>query len=437
MTRFWKIPVIVFPLLVFLLLSPGSAPCSEPILDKNSAAKAVNAFAVDLYHQVRQGDGNLIFSPYSISMCLAMAYAGARGNTESQMAKALHVGGEQAKVAEAFKALNAHILSAGRAKGIELNVANALWAEKSYTFRKEYLDSVRANYASASGWPSRLPLVGRLVEFVNYSPQEGLRQVDFKGSPDSARNTINRWVEDQTKSRIKDLFPPGSINPKTRLVLSNAIYFKGFWGHQFKKANTKDEPFHLLNGEDVKVPMMSQTDTFGYTEEGDLQLLEMPYKGADLAMVVVLPSKEKPFAEFEQSLTADKLNTLIVGSGERKVEVYLPKFKMDSGFSLRKTLETLGMIDAFSIKDANFSGMTDGRDLFISGRDLFISGGFHKAFVETNEEGTEAWAGTAFHFQRTGAPPQPVVFRADHPFVFLILHVPTRCILFMGRVTQP
>jgi serpin B len=429
MKKLRNIRVIHILFLIIILFIPGLSPCSEPVPNNDTAAKAVNAFAVDLYGQVRQAEGNLIFSPYSISMCLAMAYAGARGNTESQMAKALHIGLGQDKAGQAFGALNAQILSSGRAN-VELNIANALWGEKSFKFRKEYLESVRMNYASAGAWPSRLPLVGRLVEFVSDGPQDGLKQLDFKHNAESARNTINKWVEDQTKNKIKDLFPSGSINQDTRLVLSNAIYFKGFWEHQFKKKFTKDENFYLLNGKDIKVPMMRQTESFGYMEETDLQALSMPYKGGDLAMVVLLPAKEKNFGEFEQSLTPDKLDQLIGKLGERKVAVHFPRFTMTSGFELRKRLAALGIIDAFSIEDADFSGMTDARD-------LFISEGFHKTFVKTDEEGTEAASATGFILRYTGMPPRPVVFRADHPFVLIILHRPSKCILFMGRVTRP
>jgi serpin B len=432
MKIFRKIPAIHVSLLVFLLLIPGPGQSAAPSPDNDTAA--VNAFAVDLYQQIREPEGNLIFSPYSISMCLAMAYAGARGNTESQMAKALHIGLGQAKTAQAFSALNAQVLTAGRANGIELNVANALWGEKSFEFRKEYLESVRMNYASAGGWPSRIPLVGRLVEFVSFVPQEGLRQADFKGTPESARNTINKWVEDQTRSKIKDLFPSGSINNGTRLVLSNAIYFTGFWEHQFPRELTKPESFYLLSGKDIKIPIMRCAAAFGYMEEADFQALEMPYKGGELSMIVLLPRNHRRFDEFEQSLTAYRLDQMIRAIKWKEVDVSFPRFKITSDFTLRKTLEAMGIIDAFAPDIADFSGMTESKDQLDR---LFISEGYHKAFVETNEEGTEAGAATGVLMKMMGERNPSAVFRADHPFVFIILHRPTKCILFMGRVTRP
>jgi serpin B len=436
MKKLRNIRVINILFLIFILFIPGLSPCSEPAPNNDTAAKAVNSFGVDLYQQVRQAEGNLIFSPYSISMCLAMTYEGARGNTESQMAKALHIGLGQDKAGQAFSALNAQVLSSGRAN-VELNIANALWAEKSYTFRKEYLESVLSYYVQSGSRPSRIPVIGRLVESVGSKHQEGVRQMDFIGAPEPARNTINGWVEDQTKNKIKDLLPPRSINQDTRLVLSNAIYFKGFWELQFKKTATKDEPFYSLNGKDVKVPMMRQTESFGYMEESDLQALEMPYKGGELAMIVLLPSRQSRFEEFEQSLTTDKLDQLIGPHRWRKVEVYLPGFKMTSDLSLKNKLEALGITDAFTPKVADFSGMTESKDPLDR---LYISEGYHKAFVETNEEGTEAAAATAVVMTREGMMQKPVkipIFRADHPFVFIILHRPSKCILFMGRVTRP
>ncbi len=361
-----------------------------------------------------------------------MAYTGARGNTESQMAKALHFSFGQAKTNEAFRALNEQVLAARRGKGAELNIANALWAEKSFAFRKEFLDAVRTNFVQGGRWFSRVPLIKQAVASIWANDQGGLRQVDFRGSPEAARNTINSWVEQQTKNRIKDLLASGTITPETRLVITNAIYFKGFWESQFKKNSTKDDPFTLLDGTKVTVPMMQQTESFGYWKEAGLQVLEMPYKGEELAMVVLLPSKERQFEDFEQSITFDKLGQWIGNLSTRKVDVHFPKYEMTSAFQLPAVLIKLGMIDAFSMTDANFSGMT-------LGKDFFIGEVIHKAFVEVHEEGTEAAAATAvITYQGAPASPKLVpVFRADHPFVFLIRHKPSGCILFMGRVTKP
>jgi serine protease inhibitor len=403
-----RLPTIFVSLLAHLFLISfiaGPASCQETS-QSAVAARAVNAFAVDLYGQLRKTEGNLFFSPYSVSAALAIAYTGAAGNTESQMAKTLHFNLDKPKMNEAFHALSAQVVAAGKGKGAELNIANALWAEKSFAFKKDFLESVRINY------------------------QGSIRQADFMHAPEAARKTINSWVEQQTKDKIKDLLGPGTIAADTKLVIANAIYFKGLWESQFKKDRTKDDPFFLLNGTKVTVPMMSQTASFGYTEEAGLQVLEMPYKGKELAMVVLLPSKDRSFEDFERSLTIEKLGQWIGKLRTRTVVVYFPKYKMTLDYKLQSRLAVLGMTDAFSMKDANFSGMTGGKD-------FFIGQVVHKAFVDVYEEGTEAAAATGVVMKSGMAPRPKTVFRADHPFIFLIRHKPSGCILFLGRVTKP
>lgn len=407
MKRLPTIFVVLFALLLVVLLFAGPAPCQETS-PSAVAAKAVNAFAIDLYGQLRKTEGNTFFSPYSISAALAIAYTGAAGNTESQMAKTLRFSREKTKMNEAFHALSAQVLAAGRGKGAELNIANALWAEKSFTFKKDYLESVRVNYHG------------------------DIKQADFMHAPEAARKTINSWVEEQTKNKIMDLFSPDMIASDTKLVIANAIYFKGLWEFPFDKSETKEDAFTLLEGKEVKVPMMNHTGSFGYSELPDLQLLEMWYKGGELAMVALLPSKQTRLQDFEQSLTAEKLDQWIGSLRPRKVEVHFPKYQMTSAFQLTDKLEKLGMTDAFSMKDADFLDMTRGKD-------FFIGAVVHKAFVDVYEEGTEAAAATGLTMKTGMAPrPEPIpVFRADHPFVFLIRHKPSGCILFLGRVTKP
>jgi serpin B len=413
MNSFRTITAVVLPILVLLFLVPATASFASPAIEQNDAAKAVNAFAIDFYKQVRGGQGNLFFSPYSISMALGMAYAGARGNTAAQMAKTMHLGLDQPSSNKALGALDTQILAAGRKKGVELKVANALWADKSCPLLKEYLEVIRTGY------------------------QGGIRQLDFAQNPEPARKTINSWVEEQTKDKIKDLLAPGAVDTTTRLVLTNAIYFMGLWVSQFNKEFTKELPFTLPDGNEVQVPMMHRTEYFSYMDETDLQVLEMEYKGVELSMVVLLPSKEKGLEDLEESVTLDRLDQWIGEHrrrGERKVEVFLPRFKMTSDFLLRTVLTNMGMTDAFSLGSADFSGMTGNMD-------FFIGEGFHKAFVEVNEHGTEAAAATGFKFDLKGTarvtPPPIPIFRADHPFLFLIRHKPTNCILFFGRVTNP
>jgi serpin B len=407
--------VALITALALVLIVGETGRCASPAPETEAAAKAVNAFAVDLYKQLPKPDGNLIFSPYSVSISLGMAYAGARGRTESQMAKALHLSLPQGQMNKALGALNAQILETGKNKAVEINIANALWAEKSFPILESYLKTIQADY------------------------QGGIKQLDFLHGPDAARKTINTWVEEQTKQKIKDLLEPAMVGADTRLLLTNAIYFKGSWQSPFRKQLTKEDNFTLLDGSKAPVPMMNQEAWFRYLKQPDLQALEMPYKGGELSMIVLLPSKGRNFENFEQSITLEKLNQWIGKLKEqetnvmfgREVNVFLPKFKISSELLLKEPVASLGMTDAFSPRDADFSGMT-GR------KDLFISQGVHKAFVETNEEGTEAAAATGWALQYSGtvAYHNPE-FRADHPFVFLILHKPSNCILFFGRVTKP
>ena len=272
-TRVQKISAMLLGIISPTILMSATTTYSAPGPETEAAA-AVNAFAIDLYKQIRKPGENLIFSPYSISVCLAMAYAGARGKTESQMAKALYFNMGQPKTSKALGSLNAGVLSAGQGKNAEINVANALWVEQSFPLLKEYVESVRVDFLSE------------------------LRNVDFQHQPESVRNTINKWVEEQTKDKIKDLIAPGTITDITRLVLTNAIYFKGSWELPFKKRLTHEASFFLPHGKEINVLMMSQTESFGYVEESDLQLLEMPYKGGELSMVAAAPVQAKSHRRF-------------------------------------------------------------------------------------------------------------------------------------------
>jgi len=371
-------------------------------------AKGGNAFAADLYARLKEQKGNLFFSPYSISSALAMTYAGARGDTAAQMAQVLHVDLAPDKLHAAYGALTGSLNAAGKAGYFELAIANALWAQKGYPFIPEYLALVEKAYAAK------------------------VLEADFQKDAEAARTTINRWVEDQTRDKIKDLIPPGVLNDLTRLVLTNAIYFKGNWVHQFKDNRTQDGPFTLLGGERVQAPMMHQTEHFGYLETEAFQALEMPYKGGALSMVVFLPKKADGLGDFEKSLTAENLESWIPKIAYEEVIVTFPKFKMTSAFSLGGPLAAMGMKDAFS-GAADFSGMST-KERF------FLQAALHKAFVDVNERGTEAAAATAIIVGATAMPPPPKpkpVFTADHPFLFLIRDTRSGAILFLGRVMNP
>jgi serpin B len=375
---------------------------TEAILVKDN-----NAFALDLYQRLRKSsDGNIFFSPYSISTALAMTYAGARGNTEKQMAKTLRFSLDQKRLHPAFSDIESKLNKLQEAGNVELSIANSLWPQQSYKFLAEYISLVKKYYG------------------VSITP------VDYKRACEVTRNRINRWGESKTHDKIRNLIQPGVLNPLTRLVLVNAIYFKGNWESQFKTDLTKDAPFYVRPRKSIKVPTMTQQHEFKYAEFESLQVLELPYVGGELSMIVLLPRKADGLGRIESSLTAESIDRWKRRLKKRKVLLFLPKFKTTSMFRLDNTLKSMGMVDAFDSK-ANFSGM-DGKSNW-----LYISAVLHKAFVDVNEEGTEAAAATAIVMRAKGIATPPPIFRVDHPFVFLIQENRTGSILFMGRVTDP
>jgi serpin B len=378
-----------------------------PADDARAAVKANTEFALGLYDKLRTRDGNLFLSPYSISTALAMTYEGACGETAEEMAKALHFTPDHERLRAAFAALLARTRP-GKKDDYQLSVANALWGQKNFGFLPEFLNHTRESYGA------------------------GLREVDFIGSTEEARKTINAWVEKQTKDKIKDLLQPGILTEDTRLVLTNAIYFKGLWARQFKKSATKEEPFRTAGGGSVKAPLMHQTGDFKYAHGGDFQALELPYRGDDLSMVVLLPKKADGLPALEAKLTASNLDAWLGKLQKQEVEVALPRFKMTRSFGLNATLKALGMRRAFVPGGADFTGMAGSE-----GRRLFIQAVVHKAFVDVNEEGTEAAAATAVAVGADSEPPPPPVFRADHPFVFLISDNRSGSVLFLGRLANP
>ena len=379
-------------------------PADEKKADVQSVAKSNNRFAVELYGRLREKDGNLFFSPYSIETALAMTYAGARGETAEQMAKTLHYDLPNDREHAAFGALIKQINSPGEKRGYQLSTANALWTQKDYPFAADFLKLTKDNYGAEA------------------------KEVDFNGATEQARKTINAWVEKQTQEKIKDLLPKGSLTVNTRLVLTNAIYFKGDWASQFKKDRTKNETFRA-GDKKIDAPFMSQKQKFGYAEDDALQVLEMPYVGKELSMVVLLPKKADGLADLEKALTADKLAAWFGRLRERETEVTLPKFKTTVEFELSDTLAKMGMPVAFTAR-ADFSGMNGGKG------SLSISKVIHKAFVDVNEEGTEAAAATGVVVEPKAAKVNPV-FRADHPFVFLVRDKRSDSILFLGRIVDP
>ena len=388
----------------------GSAEAAKQLVVEGN-----NMFALELYAKLRSQGGNLFVSPYSISTALAMTHAGARGRTASQMAQVLHFpaiaepsspGSDQRQFASAYGQIIKDLNKRGEKGAYTLNVANALWGQKGFGFRKEFLELVRTDFG------------GQLTE------------VDFVRAVEAARKTINTWVEKQTKGKIKDLIPAGVLDSMTRLVLTNAIYFKGNWARQFKKDQTQDAPFVLADGRRIETLMMNQTAQFGYTETETLQGLELPYVDRELSMIILLPKEPDGLSKLEEALTAENLSQWLARLNSREVVVSVPKFKVTTQFSLASVLKSMGMTDAFS-DGADFSGM-DGK------KDLFISAVIHKAYVDVNEEGTEAAAATGVTLKLTSfGPSETPVFRADHPFLFLIRDNKSGGILFIGRVMNP
>jgi serpin B len=368
-----------------------------------------NRFALDLYGRLRSGQGNLFFSPGSISTALAMTYAGAAGSTEAEMARTLHFNLPPDRLHDAMSALQASWKTSDPKQGFHLQVANRLWGQEGRTFSPSFLELTRTKYGAE---------VARL---------------DFARKPEAARQAINQWVEQQTADKIKDLIPSADVITNVWLVLTNAVYFKGDWSTRFDKNLTREGDFHVSATEKRKVALMHRQDRFRHAALDDLQVLELPYGDKSLSMVVILPQKVDGLADVEAKLTADNLKKWLSAGQVEPVVVYLPKFKTTSQFELSKTLATMGMPSAFDRDAADFTGMTGMRD-------LYISAVLHKAFVDVNEEGTEAAAATGVVMAPRSVPAkakQLPVFRADHPFLFLIRDNRNGAILFLGRFVQP
>lgn len=397
--------------LLAMLFNPATLampPAQATSADQVEAVKGSNAFAVDLYGQLRRQPGNLFFSPESISTAFAMAYAGARGQTAAQMANVFHFTLPQDRLQPAMGALLAGMNA--QHKSYELRVADALWAQEDENFLPNYLKLLQNNYGA------------------------GFHRVDFRTAAEMVRGNINNWVAQQTNDKIKNLIGPGVLTPATRLVLTNAIYFKGDWGNPFEKTETKSEDFYLSQSHAVKKPMMHRTGGYRYYEGGNFQELELPYSGGDLAMVVLLPKDRAGLSALEQEFTASTAAKWVDDlKPAAKVILTLPRFSMTQQFQLNGVLAKMGMAQAFS-NAADFSGMT-GKPGFT------ISAAIHKAYIDVNEKGTEAAAATSTVMRATAMrrelPEPPIVFRADHPFLFLIRDTRSGSILFIGRVADP
>jgi len=373
--------------------------------EANLLASATNQFAFELYLNLKDSEGNIFFSPFSLSTAMAMTYEGARGRTAEEIKQVFHYPDNLEVMREEFAEIINLINK--KDKQYELHTANALWAQKGYPLLTEYVSTVEKYYG------------GKVTD------------LDFARETENSRLKINRWVEEQTNNRIKDLIPPGVLNQLTRLVLTNAIYFKGNWENQFPKENTKEEEFMVTPEKKVKVQMMSiREKRFNYLENEELQLVELPYAGQEISMLVLLPKND--LTSLEPRLTASQLNEYKRQLRSEKIDIYLPKFKFETKYMMggkKGILGRMGMPTAFSPAEADFSGI-NGR------RDFYLSEVVHQAFVEVNEEGTEAAAATGLVVGVTMVV-KKIVFRADHPFIFIIQDRATGNILFMGRVVDP
>jgi serpin B len=386
-------------------LAFGAAVAADTPPETSAVTRGNTRFALELYGKLRTREGNLFLSPFSVSTALAMTSAGARGQTLEQMEAALHLPPQRA-LHPANAALFRQVNDPGKSRGYQLSVANALWGQQGFPFLPAFLELNKEHYGA------------------------GLFAADFAADPEPARKAINAWVEKETRGRIKDLLAPGTIDRLTRLVLTNAIYFKGDWASQFKKASTRDGDFHVSPGRAVKAPLMFQKATFGHLDGGTFQALEMPYAGKELSMVVLLPKKADGLAALEKELTPDALAGWLKKLRQQEVMVTFPRFRVTAEFELKSALSDLGMPLAFSAA-ADFSGMNKDRER------LYLSAVVHKAFVEVNEEGTEAAAATGVVVKARAAPADPVVFRADRPFLFLIRDGRSGSVLFLGRLVNP
>ena len=371
----------------------------------NTLVDSLNDFSFDFYNQiVKSEEGNIFFSPYSIFTAFSMAYEGARGNTSAQMQNVLNVLQNDSATLGSFGRIY-NLLNQNQ-EGYEISTANAFWAHQDYEFLQEYLGLLQ-NFYMAEAY-----------------------ELDFSKNVEAAE-TINSWIEEKTNDKIKDMIQSSMLSDLTKLVLTNAIYFKGLWEKQFDPDDTYEADFNLSTGETVTVDMMdsdSEDSNYNYTETEDLQILKLNYEGKDLSMIIVLP-KENNISIAESAINYENLSNWRNDFNEIEIDVEIPKFKFETKYSLNDLLKEMGIVDAFLPGVADFSGM-DGTNY------LFISKAIHQAYVEVNEEGTEAAAATAIMIE-LGIALDPNEFRADHPFIFLIQHEETGAILFMGKVMNP
>ena len=383
--------------------------------DRGDECQAVvggnNAFAFDLFSRLGGGGagseqkGNLFISPFSISAALAMTWAGARGETETQMTKVLRFPLPRERQHAAFALLLDRVARAGGRPRCTISTANALWGQKGLGFQDEFLKKTRDCYGA------------------------GFNEVDFRRDVEAARLRINDWVKGETAGKIKELIARETLTPATCLVLTNAVHFKADWKFRFDAAKTVSAPFRISAGKEVTLPLMTQKGRFRYVHGEGMQAVEMPYAGGTLSMVVLLPDDPDGLDVLERSLSAVEFDRVLASMREREISLSLPRFALASNNDIAKTLAGMGMPAPFS-GTADFSGIT-------ASEKLFISHILHQACIDVYEAGAEAAAATAVVMEKMSLPEPPPSFRADHPFLFAIRHVETGAILFLGRLVDP
>ena len=391
------------PILISLSIASG-----VPLTARSDSALVASntAFGLTLYGQVAASRGNLFLSPYSVSTCLAMTYAGAGGETAGQMSQVLGFGADQAQLALMFGELQHELESVQQQGAIELNIANALWTQEGYPFLPAFLGTATTQY------------------------QASVSQADFMTQAAVATAEINNWVAQKTENKIQIILAPGMLDSLTRLVLANAIYFKGLWAQPFAPTNTSRQLFHISGSNQVDVALMHQPSvSANYLDAGQFQAVELPYGSNQVSMLILLPHQVDGLPELEQQLSPELLSAVLAGMQQRDVEIFLPRFTLESSFGLKDPLAEMGMPDAFQPGVADFSAMDGAKDLFIS---LVL----HKAWGEVNEQGTEAAAATVVTIGTTAVFTR-AVFRADHPFIFFIRDTQSGSLLFIGRLSEP
>lgn len=390
-------------------LQKYGATTAEPrvnITQLRKAAEDNSSFGLALYQRLGPVQRNLFFSPYSISTAFAMTYAGARGNTQKEIAKVLHFSLPQPTLHQAFSEIQTRMSEIQKSGYVQLGIANSLWIQNGYSLLDKFLDLNKQYYNSEPHF------------------------VDFATNVDASRTAINAWVEKETDNKIRELIKSGSLQPSTSLILCNAIYFKGSWQRPFKRWQTKDGDFIVTPNQTVRVPMMNQVDRYKMATFDNFSAIELPYKGNDLSMVILLPKTVDGLKQIENKLTEDNVSKwldVLTKTHSVGVALRLPRFKTVSSFELAKDLAAMGMPTAFN--GADLSGISNGRN-------LSINNVIHEAFISVNEEGTEAAAAAAIAIMKGGFK-QVAEFYVDHPFVFLIRETNTGSILFLGRVINP